>query len=118
MHYVCIENNKITGIQSYEPAVPATVSVFTISDSDHVKIMAQSHEYDVATHSVIPVAASIAAAKAQYLVNGLEREFLNSTDWQVLRHLRQLALSVPTSLSAEQYLQLEQQRHTASARIT
>lgn len=118
MHYVCIENNLVVSVLNYQPNVPNTVSVTEITDSQAAQIAAQTHYFDVVSQSVPAVAASIAAAQAQYLANGLEREFLNSTDWQVLRHIRQLALSVPTSLSAEQYLQLEQQRHAASARIT
>ena len=53
MHYVCIENNQITAIQSYEPAVPSTVSVVTISDGEHAQIMAQTHRFDVASGTVV-----------------------------------------------------------------
>lgn len=118
MHYVCIENNQVVSVLNYQPNVPNTVSVTEITDSHAAEIAAQTHYFDVASKSVTAVAAGITAQRAVDVANGLEREFLNSTDWQVLRHLRQLALSVPTSLSAEQYLQLEQQRHAASARIT
>ena len=44
-------------------------------------------------------------------------EFLNSTDWKILRHIRQKALNITTSLSDVEYLQLEQQRQAAAARI-
>ena len=49
--------------------------------------------------------------------NAVEREFLNSTDWKILRHMRQQALNVPTTLTDAQYLELEQQRQAAAARI-
>jgi len=117
MHYVCIENNQVTGIQSYEPAVPNTVTVVTITDEQHQQIMNQTHRFDVVSKTVVAVDAEELAEKEQYRLNGVEREFLNSTDWKVLRHLRQKALNVPTTLTDAQYLELEQQRQAAAARI-
>jgi hypothetical protein len=117
MYYVCIENNQITGIQSYEPAVPSTVSVATISDTQHAQIMAQTHQFDVASRTVIAVNQSIIDQQEQDRLNGIEREFLNSTDWKVMRHIRQKALGIATSLADAEYTELEQQRQTAAARI-
>jgi hypothetical protein len=117
MHYVCIENNQVTGIQSYEPAVPDTVSVVTITDEQHQQVMNQTHRFDVISRNVVAVDSAVLAEKEQYRLNGIEREFLNSTDWKILRHLRQKALNVPTTLTDAQYLELEQQRQAASARI-
>jgi hypothetical protein len=117
MHYVCIENNQVTGIQSYEPAVPSTVSVTIITDAQHQQIIDQTHRFDVASRTVVAVDSAILAEKEQYQLNGIEREFLNSTDWKILRHMRQKALNVPTSLTDAQYIELEQQRQAAAARI-
>lgn len=117
MHYVCIENNIVVGIQSYEPAVPSSISVVTITDQQHKQIIDQTHRFDVPTKTVVPVDASILADKEQEKLNAVEREFLNSTDWKVMRHIRQKALGIPTSLTEQQYLELEQQRQAAAARI-
>jgi heme A synthase len=117
MHYVCIENNQVTGIQSYEPAVPNTVSVVTITNEQHQQIMNQTHRFDVASRTVVAVDSAVLAEKEQYRLNGIEREFLNSTDWKILRHLRQKALNVPTTLTDAQYIELEQQRQAAAVRI-
>jgi len=117
MHYVCIENNQITAIQSYEPAVPNTVSVVTISDTQHEQIMAQTHRFDVASRTVVVVDQAVINQQEQDRLNGIEREFLNSTDWKVMRHIRQKALGIATSLTDAEYLELEQQRQTAAARI-
>jgi hypothetical protein len=117
MYYVCIENNQLSGIQSYEPAVPSTVSVVTITDQQHQQILDQTHRFDVPSRTVVSVDSVILAEKEQYRLNGIEREFLNSTDWKILRHLRQKALNVPTTLTDAQYLELEQQRQAAAARI-
>ncbi len=117
MYYVCIEDNKVVGIQNYAPAVPNTVTVTTITDEQNKQLMDQTHRFDVPTKTVVPVDAAILAQKEQDKLNAVEREFLNSTDWKVMRHIRQKALGIPTSLTEEQYLELEQQRQAAAARI-
>jgi hypothetical protein len=117
MHYVCIEDNVIISILNYEPSVPESVTVVTITDEDQAQIENQTHFFDVETQTVKPVAAEILAQKEQDKLNAVEREFLNSTDWKILRHLRQKALDLTTSLTQEQYLELEQQRQAAAARI-
>jgi hypothetical protein len=117
MHYVCIENNIVTSILNYEPSVPESVSVVIISDDDLGNIENRTHFFDVETKTIKPVADEIIAQREQEKSNAVEREFLNSTDWQILRHLRQKALGTPTSLTEEQYLALEQLRSAAAARI-
>lgn len=117
MHYVCIEDNKVITILNYQPSVPDTVTVQEISDAQAAQIAAQTHYFDVSSRAVTVVDSAITVQKAKDLTNGLEREFLNSTDWKVLRHIRQKALNIATSLSDADYLQLEQQREAAAARI-
>jgi len=117
MHYVCIENNLVISILSYQPNVPSSVEVVEITDAQAAQIAAQTHYFDVTSKSVAAIAAGVAAQRATDVANGQEREFLNSTDWKILRHLRQKALNVPTSLTDAEYLTLEQQRQAAAARI-
>lgn len=117
MHYVCIENNSITNILNYEPSVPNSVTVVTITDDEYKTIMEQTHRFDIGTRSVVAVDSNILSAKATEQANAVEKEFLRSTDWKVLRHIRQKALGVPTSLSDSEYLDLEEQRAAAAARI-
>lgn len=117
MYYVCIENNKVINILGYQPAVPTTVTLVTITAEEYSKIMAQTHSFDVVTKSVIPVESALLAQKALDVTNAQQREFLNSTDWKVLRHIRQKTLGIPTSITEEEYLALERQREDAAARI-
>jgi hypothetical protein len=117
MHYVCIENNLVVSILSYQPNVPSSVAVVEITDAQAAQIAAQTHYFDVPSRTVAAIAAGVAAQRATDIANGQEREFLNSTDWKVLRHIRQKALNITTSLSDVEYTQLEQQREAAAVRI-
>ena len=117
MHYVCIENNLVVSILSYQPNVPSSVAVIEITDAQAVQLAAQTHYFDISSRTVTAVDSAVTAQKAKDLANGQEREFLNSTDWKILRHIRQKALNITTSLSDTEYLQLEQQRQAAAARI-
>jgi hypothetical protein len=117
MNYVCIENNQVISILNYEPNVPNTVSVVEITDAQAAQIAAQTHYFDVSSGTVTTVAAEVTAQRVTDIANGQEREFLNNTDWKILRHLRQKALNITTSLSDTEYIQLEQQREAAAARV-
>lgn len=44
-------------------------------------------------------------------------QFLNESDFRVLRYIRQKALGLPLSLSDEEYLALEQERHEAAKKV-
>lgn len=117
MHYVCIENDVVVGILQYRPNVPGTITVVEITDAQAAQLQAGTHVFNVVSRSVESISSSLITSRAQELANGQEREFLNSTDWKVLRHIRQKALGVPTSLTDAEYIQLEQQRQTAASRI-
>jgi hypothetical protein len=117
MHYVCIENNLVVSVLNYQPNVPSSVTMVEITDSQAAQIAAQTHYFDVPSRTVAAIAAGVAAQRATDVANGQEREFLNSTDWKVLRHIRQKALNITTSLSDVEYTQLEQQREAAAVRI-
>ena len=43
--------------------------------------------------------------------------FLNETDWKVMRHIRQKALGIETTLSEEEYLELETERHNKAIQV-
>ncbi len=59
----------------------------------------------------------ISAQLEQEKLNAEAQAFLDSTDFKVLRHIRQKALQQELSLSEEQYLALEQERADAAAKI-
>ncbi len=118
MYYVCIEDNKVISVLNYSPNVPNTVNVVEISDEAHEQLQAGTHRFDIPTSSVLPISVAETNAKAAQQRNIADLEFLRSTDWKILRHIRQKALGIPTSLTDAEYLALEQQRQDAAARIT
>jgi hypothetical protein len=59
----------------------------------------------------------ISAQLEQEDINAAALKLLAESDWKILRHLREQALGIPTSLSSSEYLALEQERADAAARI-
>lgn len=117
MYYVCIEDNKIVSILNYAPNVPKTVQVVQIQDDQAALIFNNNAYFDIATRTVKPVSAEEKNKKEIEKNNGIEREYLNSTDWMVLRHLRQKYLGISTTMSEDQFRTLERNRSSAAARI-
>ena len=117
MNYVCIEDNKIIGIFNYQPGVPDSVTVVEITDEEAKQINENTHFLD--TDNIVKPRPQAdldaeAAIKELELENAEKREFLNSTDWKVMRHIRQTALGIPTTLTEAEYVALETERQTVA----
>ncbi len=117
MHYVCIENNVVVSILSYKPNVPYGVLVYEITDDQLKQIENQTHYFDVDSKSVVKLADEVLIEKQTAATNMAHLEFLNSTDWKILRHLREKTLGLATSLTEEQFLDLERKREAAASSI-
>ena len=111
MYYICIENDNVISVLSYRPEVPSTVSIQEISEDDFRKLESSTHYFDVASRLIKEKTLEMTAPSVKAAQN---REFLNSTDWQVLRHIREQALGKPTTLSQAEYIELERQRDLAA----
>jgi hypothetical protein len=118
MYYVCVENNQIISVLNHEPAVPNTVTVKEISDQDYELLTAGSHYFDMPTHSILPHSSAVLDTREQQAQSVVLKKQLQDTDWQVLRHIRQKALGIPTSLLEAEYLDLELERDRIAAEIT
>jgi diaminopimelate decarboxylase len=116
-HYVCIENNLIISTLNYEPNVPATVEVHEISDEQHKLITDGSHHFNVTTKKVELIVGEVADARAAEKEKIATLAFLANTDWKILRHIREKALGITTSMSEEDYIQLELQRNSRAKSI-
>lgn len=117
MKYVCVEDNRVCGIMEYEPSVPDTVKVTIISDEEHEQLNGRTHYFDIPSSSVLPYDTVALDQLNQLTVNEDKIKFLASTDWKVLRHIREKALRISTSLSEDEYFDLEVQRHDAANKI-
>jgi len=118
MYYVCIEDGKIDTICNYLPEVPPTISIVEISDNDYHSISVdRSHYFDIASLTVKPVGQEVSNQRQRELHNAPLMEYLNKTDWKVLRHIRQKTLGVPTSLTENEYLDLETERNSVASQI-
>lgn len=115
MYYICIENNQIVSVADYEPTVPPSIRVVEITDEQHRQIVDRTHYFDVSSNSVKPQLPEKAQENA-LVKDALEKQqFLNSTDWKVMRHIRQKALGLETSLTEDEYIALEQERQNAAS---
>ena len=122
MYYICIENDKISGMLNYEPNVPESIRVVTISNEEYELITeAKTHYFDITTDIVTARAQEIldaeAVRRAQLQKNSVNMRFLDSTDWKIMRHLREQTLNKPTTLSDEEFVALEAERAVAAAAI-
>lgn len=117
MHYVCIESNVVSSILNYEPSVPANVTVYRITDEDMASIDDGSKYFDVEKKLVLQVSQEAIDAKQLQEDNTKRQTYLTSTDWLVMRHLREKAISIPTSLTEKEYIDLENKRHKLAKAI-
>lgn len=122
MYYQCIEHGQITGVYNYEPNVPESVTVIEISDQEYDLVyVKKTHKIDLEKLKVVSLPESVLLQNltaAQIIkVNKENLRYLKSTDWMILRHLREKTLDQSSSLTEEEYLQLEQKRADAAAAI-
>lgn len=112
MKFICIENNRVVGMCDYRPNVPPSVKVISVNDDDYAKLANNTHIFDPASNTVIPRTES--PTDTVYSNFAKQLNFLQTTDWMVLRHIRQKALGIELSLSESEYISLEQQRQAAA----
>jgi hypothetical protein len=117
MKYICVEDGKVISALDYEPNVPSTVSVSVISDEDYLKLINGDFYFDVVTKNIVDRGNEFRQRQQIEKNNAQERDFLNSTDWMVLRHIRQKSLGISTSLTEQAYLDLEQRRQDSANRV-
>lgn len=118
MYYVCIEDGRIATICNYLPEVPSTISIVEISDEEHKSIAVdRSHYFNVDSRTVEPVGQEVSNQQQRELHNAPLKEYLSSTDWKILRHIRQKTLNIATSLTEQEYLALETERNSIASQI-
>jgi len=113
MKYLCIEDGKVISMLDYVPNVPKSVEVLEISDLEAEELNQGKRYYDSIDKNK--------SGKKEILdsmdSSNKSQAYLNSTDWMILRHMRQLTLGIATSLSDSEYLKLEKSRQAAAMKI-
>lgn len=117
MKYICIENNTVVSVLDYEPNVPSTIEVVKVSLDNFALIEAKTHYFNVATKTIEKNKDEDLLKLHQESTNRKNLQFLSDTDWKVLRHTREKALGLPTSMTEIEYLSLEQERQIAAKGI-
>ena len=115
--YYCVEDQRLVAILEYRPQVPDSVRVITVTADEHQRVVDRTHWFDPVQEAVVPVPQEFQDRHTDQQQERQNRAFLERTDWQVLRHIREQALGLPTSLTPAQYLDLEQQRQQAAKNI-
>jgi len=92
------------------------------TEIDKVNYFAGTHYFDETLKKVVSKSKSVLDEIKQKQdtdrKNRTLLKFLADTDWKILRHIREKALNLPTSLSDSEYIVLEKSRHDAAAAIT
>lgn len=121
MRYICKEHGKIISILNYEPTVPSSVTVIPVSDEDYDRLRNKTHFFNFESDRIEEHPQTVLQDQKNKSdiekVNNDMKLFLNESDWKILRHIREKALGLPTSMSESDYLSLEKQRHDAAGLI-
>lgn len=111
---------ELTPLQTiYHEAIPAVLD----EEGEELEPAVEAYtEVIEATFEVVPseYLVEIEDITEQVNLEAINQEaqaYLAETDYKVLRHIRQKALEQPTTLSEEEYLELEEMRDAASKRI-
>lgn len=122
MFYICVEEVEnrahILNILNYEPAVPASVTVYPITEKEHVDLLNKDIYFDLKEKKLLPVPQNVKDHRLELLAITNGHVYLSQTDWKVLRHLREKTLGIPTTLSEEELHALETKRHEVAAKLS
>ena len=122
MNYLLIENEQLVGVCDYEP---------NIGDDD---IQVITYSGNIPRERILYINGKIVDSNNYVFINGNyikrtkaietllktneeSKNYLNDTDWMVIRHRDQLALGQTTSLTDEQYLDLLAKRQAAREKV-
>ena len=115
--FVCFEDDVITSVLNYQPSVPSHIIVAEITDQQYVDVF-EKRTHTVNKHGKLsPVSLAKLDEVAREKQNMENLAFLSSTDWIVLRHIREKALGLQTSITEDKYIELERQRQQAADNI-
>lgn len=88
-----------------------------VDNQTKVKVSSGFLKYNTETKTFDDVSEQKNEENLKESSNRINRKYLAETDWMVMRHIREKALGVETSLTDEEYIQLEQKRAEAALNI-
>lgn len=108
------ETLELESLAEYEPGVPESKQVVEVSEREYRLLAGGEGVFNSNTLEVEEVDKE---SEDDILEQAGFREFLSSTDWKVLRHIREKALGIETTLTDKEYIDLETERHNVSKKI-
>lgn len=113
-YFVCVENGGVVSLLDYVPNVPETIEVVEIPEHQYQALLSGFYYFDCQRKEIQPILQEQLQSSTEYQA---KISFLESTDWKILRHLREKALGIQTSLSEQQYIDLEIERQEIAKSI-
>ena len=106
-------------VLNYEPNTSGDTEIVItkITDEEDSLILNKTHKFDTDSLKVVPNSAEDNIQMQNVKAKESNILFLSSTDWKVLRHIREKHLGVSTTLSEKQYTELETLRQEAAKGI-
>jgi hypothetical protein len=119
MKYILTKNKQLVSVLNYEPNTSGDTEIVVtkITDDEDSLILNKTHKFDTDSLKVIPNSAEDNAQIQSVKVKESNISFLLSTDWKILRHIREKHLGVSATLSEKQYTELETLRQEAAKGI-
>jgi hypothetical protein len=117
MYYVCVENKRVANILNYKPNAPESVKVIEITTEEHALMVEGTHLFDCEKEKVVQLSGDLLERRQKILKMRSGRSFLQETDWKVLRHIREKALGMETTMTEEEYIALEMERHEVAKKL-
>lgn len=115
--FICVEDDIITSILDYIPSVPESISVKEITDEEYQKIITGYYYFDIKKRKVLPYEGEQLKQLVIRDKNIENQSYLNKTDWMILRHIREKMLNQSTSLTEEEFIELEKTRQKSAKAI-
>lgn len=122
MNYLLIENEQLVGVCDYEPNIGEDdIQVITYSGNIPRERILYINGKIVDSNNYVFINGNYVkrtkAIETLLKTNEESKNYLNDTDWMVIRHRDQLALGQTTSLTDEQYLDLLAKRQAAREKV-
>lgn len=108
---------KSLSFSSAKTTAPEHVVQLECSDDDQQKILSGLYEFDASELRVVQKSVDALSKITTQKSNAEKSHYLSSTDWKILRHLREKTLQAKTSMTEEEFIALEQERQSIAKSI-